>query len=168
MNDLRGRTALVTGAAGGIGREFVLSLLRARANVLAADVSDAGLERLVKTMERDGFGQCLTSRHLDISDHRACATSVEAACERFGALHILINNGALGMGAIRDDHMTNLVVSRPIGSPGGAKLAASRQPAGRPRWFASRPRAPPYHDVSYPCWRRISPIAAASRGMTLL
>jgi NAD(P)-dependent dehydrogenase (short-subunit alcohol dehydrogenase family) len=72
MNDLRGRTALVTGAAGGIGREFVLSLLRARANVLAADVSDAGLERLVKTMERDGFGQCLTSRHLDISDHRAC------------------------------------------------------------------------------------------------
>ena len=109
MNDLRGRTALVTGAAGGIGREFVLSLLRARANVLAADVSDAGLERLVKTMERDGFGQCLTSRHLDISDHRACATSVEAACERFGALHILINNGALGMGAIRDDHMTNLV-----------------------------------------------------------
>jgi hypothetical protein len=47
-------------------------------------------------------------------------------------------------------------------------LAASRQPAGRPRWFASRPRAPPYHDVSYPCWRRISPIAAASRGMTLL
>ena len=95
MNDLRGRTALVTGAAGGIGREFVLSLLRARANVLAADVSDAGLERLVKTMERDGFGQCLASRHLDISDHRACAASVEAACERFGALHILIHNGAL-------------------------------------------------------------------------
>ena len=66
MNDLRGRTVLVTGAAGGIGREFVLSLLRARANVLATDVSDAGLERLVKTIESDGFGQCLTSRHLDI------------------------------------------------------------------------------------------------------
>jgi NAD(P)-dependent dehydrogenase (short-subunit alcohol dehydrogenase family) len=109
MEDLSGRTALVTGAAGGIGREFVRSLLRARANVIAADVSGAGLARLVETMESEGFGPRLTSRHLDISDHRACAMSVEFARERFGALHILINNGALGMGAIRDDHMTNLV-----------------------------------------------------------
>jgi NAD(P)-dependent dehydrogenase (short-subunit alcohol dehydrogenase family) len=109
MEDLSKRTALVTGAAGGIGREFVRSLLRARANVIAADVSSAGLTRLGETMESEGLGQRLTSRHLDISDHRACAMSVDFARERFGALHILINNGALGMGAIRDDHMTNLV-----------------------------------------------------------
>jgi NAD(P)-dependent dehydrogenase (short-subunit alcohol dehydrogenase family) len=46
---------------------------------------------------------------LDISDQRACAASVETARERFGGLSILVNNGALGMGAIRDDHMVNLV-----------------------------------------------------------
>lgn len=109
MQTLSGRTALVTGAAGGIGREFVRALSRAEANVMAADVADAGLKQLVETMEGDGLGQGLATRHLDISDQCACAEAVEATRERFGALDILVNNGALGMGAIRDDHMTNLV-----------------------------------------------------------
>ena len=109
MEGLRGRTALVTGAAGGIGREFVRALLRAGARVMAADIDDRGLWRLEQTIATEGLGQGLVSRHLDISDQRACAASVEAAHESLGALNILINNGALGMGAIRDDHMTNLV-----------------------------------------------------------
>ncbi|MGH7555329.1 MAG: SDR family NAD(P)-dependent oxidoreductase, partial [Longimicrobiales bacterium] len=109
MPTLSGRTALVTGAAGGIGRELVRCLLRAGANVVATDVADAGLTQLADTMEGDGLGQRLATRHLDISDERACSASVEAARGRFGSLDILINNGALGMGAIRDDHMTNLV-----------------------------------------------------------
>ena len=109
MEGLRGRTALVTGAAGGIGREFVRALLRAGARVMAADIDDRGLWRLEQTIATEGLGQGLVSRHLDISDQCACAASVEAAHESLGALNILINNGALGMGAIRDDHMTNLV-----------------------------------------------------------
>jgi NAD(P)-dependent dehydrogenase (short-subunit alcohol dehydrogenase family) len=109
IDDLRGRTALVTGAAGGIGREFVRALLRAGVRVLAADIDDIGLRRLEETMAAEGLGQALVSRHLDISDQGACAASVQDAHERLGALNILINNGALGMGAIRDDHMTNLV-----------------------------------------------------------
>jgi len=109
MQTLSGRTALVTGAAGGIGRELVRCLLRAGANAMATDVADAGLSQLAATMEGEGLARCLATRHLDISDHRACVASVEAAHERFGTLDILINNAALGMGAIRDDHMTNLV-----------------------------------------------------------
>ena len=109
MTTLSGRTALVTGAAGGIGQELVRCLLRAGANVVATDVADAGLKQLADTMEGEGLGQRLATRHLDISDQRACAASVEATRERFGTLDILVNNGALGMGAIRDDHMTNLV-----------------------------------------------------------
>ena len=109
MQMLSGRTALVTGAAGGIGREFVRALLRADTNVMAADVADAGLEQLAETMAGEGLGQRLTICHLDISDQRACAEAVEATRDRFGLLDILVNNGALGMGAIRDDHMNNLV-----------------------------------------------------------
>ena len=109
MESLRGRTALVTGATGGIGRELVRALLHADARVMAADIDDFGLRRLEETIAAEGLGQRLVSRHLDISDQTACAASVEAAHKSFGALNILINNGALGMGAIRDDHMTNLV-----------------------------------------------------------
>ena len=76
---------------------------------MAADVADAGLEQLAETMAGEGLGQRLAIRHLDISDQCACAEAVKATRARFGALDILVNNGALGMGAIRDDHMTNLV-----------------------------------------------------------
>jgi NAD(P)-dependent dehydrogenase (short-subunit alcohol dehydrogenase family) len=109
MRSLSGRTALVTGAAGGIGRELVRALLAAGANVIAADIADEGLKQLAASVEDQGLGQRLATRQLDISDQRACAASVEAARGRFGSLDILVNNGALGMGAIRDDHMTNLV-----------------------------------------------------------
>jgi NAD(P)-dependent dehydrogenase (short-subunit alcohol dehydrogenase family) len=109
MQDLTGRTALVTGAAGGIGRELVRALLGAGANVMATDVADAGLKQLAEIMKRDAVGQRLGTRHLDISDPRACAETGDATRDRFGTLDILVNNGALGMGVIRDDHMTNLV-----------------------------------------------------------
>ena len=109
MEGLRGRTALVTGAAGGIGREFVRVLLCAGARVMAADIDDLGLRRFEETMAGEGLGERLVIRHLDISDARACAASVQDADEHLGGPNILVNNGALGMGAIRDDHMTNLV-----------------------------------------------------------
>jgi NAD(P)-dependent dehydrogenase (short-subunit alcohol dehydrogenase family) len=114
MQSLSGRTALVTGAAGGIGREFVQALLRAGANVMAADIANGGLDQLARNMAGEGHVPCLATLHLDISDPRACAAAVETARERFGALDILINNGALGMGAIRDDHMTNLITIEEI------------------------------------------------------
>jgi NAD(P)-dependent dehydrogenase (short-subunit alcohol dehydrogenase family) len=109
MQTLSGRTALVTGAAGGIGRELVRALLRAGANVMAADIADGGLKELALAMAAEGLAERLMSRPLDIADQRSCVAAVEAARGRFATLDILVNNGALGMGAVRDDHMINLV-----------------------------------------------------------
>jgi NAD(P)-dependent dehydrogenase (short-subunit alcohol dehydrogenase family) len=111
---LTGRAALVTGAAGGFGREITRALLQAGACVMATDVSDSGLETLVRQMTSEGLASGLAIRHLDISDHKACAATVEAVWDRFQSLGILINNGALGMGVIRDDHSTNLVAIEEI------------------------------------------------------
>ena len=81
---------------------------------MATDVSDSGLETLGRQMTSEGLASGLALRHLDISDHKACAAAVEVAWDRFQSLDILINNGALGMSVIRDDHLTNLVAIEEI------------------------------------------------------
>jgi NAD(P)-dependent dehydrogenase (short-subunit alcohol dehydrogenase family) len=108
--ELSGRTALLTGAAGGIGREVTRALLEAGASVMACDVNESGLRALGERIGAAGPGGKLATRVLDISDQRACAAAVEATQAKLGSLDILINNGALGMSTVREDHM-----QRPVG-----------------------------------------------------
>jgi NAD(P)-dependent dehydrogenase (short-subunit alcohol dehydrogenase family) len=109
METLEKRTAIVTGAAGGIGREIVAALLNRGASVVAADVSAEGLEKLAASHAGAGQSSRLHTRRLDISKHEECTAAIDEAAKRFGKVDILVNNGALGMGAIREDNFTNLV-----------------------------------------------------------
>jgi NAD(P)-dependent dehydrogenase (short-subunit alcohol dehydrogenase family) len=43
-------------------------------------------------------------KEADVSDYASCEGAVEATISRLGGLHILINNAAIGLGAIRADH----------------------------------------------------------------
>ena len=107
--ELEGKVAVVTGAAGGFGRELVRGLLGAGAKVAALDVDGKRLDELADLHEESlGTGRLVTAR-TDISHHAECERAVAEARARLGGLHILINNGALGMGIIRVDHMTELV-----------------------------------------------------------
>lgn len=106
---LQGRTALVTGAAGGIGTELTRALLKAGASVTAGDVSGKSLSALNDRMAADGLSGRLLCRAFDVSDNAACVAAVQATEQQFGGLDILVNNAGLGMGAIRDDHFVNLV-----------------------------------------------------------
>ena len=107
--ELEGKVAIVTGAAGGFGRELVRGLLGAGTRVAALDVDDGGLDALTaKHREETGAGRLVT-RRTDIGSYEECAAAVAETRERLGGLHILVNNGAMGMGVIRTDHMVNLV-----------------------------------------------------------
>jgi NAD(P)-dependent dehydrogenase (short-subunit alcohol dehydrogenase family) len=106
---LEGRTVLVTGAAGGFGRVLTAAFLKAGANVTAADIAPKGLEALKAFLDSSGLGDRCLIRALDISDAAACQAVVDEARAHFGGLDVLINNGAMGMGVFREDHMTNLV-----------------------------------------------------------
>ncbi len=106
---LRGRTAIVTGAAGGIGRVLVDALLHAGTTVAAIDVNDAALDEFERQLRQKYPSAALACELVDIADYSACAQSVQNAINRFGGLHILINNAAMGMGVIREDHFSNLV-----------------------------------------------------------
>ena len=107
---LEGRVAVVTGAAGGIGRELVRGLLGAGAKVAALDI-DAGR---LGALEADASGGRLMTARADISSWAACEAAVGRVEERLGPPDILVNNGAVGMGLIRADHMTELVAIHEI------------------------------------------------------
>ena len=107
--ELEGKVAIVTGAAGGFGRELVRGLLGAGAKVAALDVDARRLDELAAMHEESLAAGRLVTARTDISRYDECEAAVAEARAKLGGLHILINNGALGMGVIRVDHMTELV-----------------------------------------------------------
>ena len=84
--DLGGRTALVTGAAGGIGRACALRLAAAGAKVRAVDRDADGLERL--TEQAHGLAGTVESKVLDLTD-------LDAAEHAAAGTDVLVNNAGL-------------------------------------------------------------------------
>ena len=90
---LKNKVALITGGAGGIGRETALLFAREGARVVIADVDDRGGKRLAGRINRNG-GEAVY-RRADVSRSADCAGMVEAAEAAFGALHVLFNNAGV-------------------------------------------------------------------------
>ncbi|NLU69478.1 SDR family NAD(P)-dependent oxidoreductase [Streptomyces sp. HNM0574] len=84
--DLTGRTALVTGAAGGIGRATAQLLARAGAAVHCVDRDAEGVEETAALVTADGG--TAHPRTTDVTDPAAVRDAVEAAARTGGALHI--------------------------------------------------------------------------------
>lgn len=90
---LEKRTAIVTGAAQGIGRSIAESLAAAGANVVIADIKDAGADVSTAIAAR-GPGQCVFVQ-ADISTADGVARVVDRTLEHFGAVDILCPNAAV-------------------------------------------------------------------------
>jgi NAD(P)-dependent dehydrogenase (short-subunit alcohol dehydrogenase family) len=81
--DLTGRTAFVTGAAGGIGRASAVLLARAGATVHCADLDAPGLEETAKTITQEGG--TVHTHPLDVTDREQLRRAV-ASCERLDVM----------------------------------------------------------------------------------
>lgn len=86
---LAGRVALITGAAGDIGRAIAARYAHEGARVLCVDIDAAGAERCAASI-----GSAAAGLRCDVADAESAAAAVKAAEERFGRLDILVNNAA--------------------------------------------------------------------------
>lgn len=115
---LAGKIALVTGASRGIGRAIALRFAREGANLvlgyrerteLAAEV-----EELCRAEGRDAYAV-----RADLASPEAPGVLCQAALERFGALHILVNNAARAseelVATLADDELEELVALNVLG-----------------------------------------------------
>jgi 2-keto-3-deoxy-L-fuconate dehydrogenase len=92
---LDGKSALVTGAGSGIGREIALLFGRQGATVAVADINDEGAERVAGEIT-DAGGSAL-SLHLDVGNLESANRAVADIVERTEKLDILVNNAGIGM-----------------------------------------------------------------------
>ncbi|WP_454736022.1 SDR family NAD(P)-dependent oxidoreductase [Cupriavidus necator] len=103
--NLQGRIALVTGAGRGLGSAIAKSLARAGAQVAICDIDVPALEQTRAAVEAAG-APCLALR-CDVSSSGAVAATFATIAERFGTLHILVNNAALVPGRPVDAERRN-------------------------------------------------------------
>jgi NAD(P)-dependent dehydrogenase (short-subunit alcohol dehydrogenase family) len=94
--NLANKTALVTGAASGIGRETALALARRGADLHLCDIDEAGLAETERRARE--HGGAVASRRVDV----ACADEMEAWAAavhaRSEAVDILVNNAGVALG----------------------------------------------------------------------
>jgi NAD(P)-dependent dehydrogenase (short-subunit alcohol dehydrogenase family) len=97
------RAAIVTGAAGGIGRAMTRGLLAAGVQVAAVDRDREPLEALTATAREQGKATELLTIHTDLTSDSAVDEITKATRTRFGRIDILVNNAGIGPGSIRPD-----------------------------------------------------------------
>jgi NAD(P)-dependent dehydrogenase (short-subunit alcohol dehydrogenase family) len=101
------RVAIVTGAAGGIGRELVLGLLGQGARVAAVDRTAEGLAALEEAARDRQLGANLMIIEADLARDEAVDEIVAKTRGRFGTVDILVNNAGVGQATIRTDNRSN-------------------------------------------------------------
>jgi NAD(P)-dependent dehydrogenase (short-subunit alcohol dehydrogenase family) len=106
--NLANRTAVLTGAASGIGRAIAVSLARRGCNLALADVNDAGLSETARLAQAAQTGPSnspappsavrITQHHLDVADRLAIAAFPQAVLAAHPGVDILINNAGVALG----------------------------------------------------------------------
>jgi NAD(P)-dependent dehydrogenase (short-subunit alcohol dehydrogenase family) len=103
MSDTQ-RVAIVTGAAGGIGRALVGGLLGNGLRVAAVDRTADGLAALADSARERQQGANLLTIEADLSRDDAAADIVAKTRGRFGKIDILVNNAGVGQATLRVDN----------------------------------------------------------------
>ncbi|WP_147802751.1 3-oxoacyl-[acyl-carrier-protein] reductase [Alkalicoccus halolimnae] len=90
---LEGKTAIVTGAGRGIGKETALTFAREGAAVAVADINEEDINEVSQEIENNG-GRAI-AQTVDVTDRESVRTLVDKAKETFGRVDIVVNNAGI-------------------------------------------------------------------------
>jgi 3-oxoacyl-[acyl-carrier protein] reductase len=93
MMDLKGKIAIVTGAAQGIGKVIALGLAKCGADIAVSDINEDSLSSAVKEIE--ALGRKAIAVKMDVSSLKDCEEMVKKTIDAFGKVDILINNAGI-------------------------------------------------------------------------
>lgn len=98
MRELRGKVAVVTGAASGIGRALAHELAAAGCELAISDVDEAGLAQTRAAVE--GRGTRVTSARLDVADRAAVHAYADAVAAEHGRVNVVVNNAGVALSSL--------------------------------------------------------------------
>lgn len=95
VKDFKDRVAVVTGAAGGIGRATALELARQGCHLAIADVNEQGLAKVAAEIE--ALGRKVSTHVMNVADKAAMEAFPEAVLKAHGRVDILVNNAGVAV-----------------------------------------------------------------------
>lgn len=119
MENFEGKTVLITGAGGGLGRSTALAFANAGAKLSLIDIDGEGLKETEKNILATGAPSPLT-QVADLSSRSVCVNLIEAAVAHYGQLDVLCNvAGMLGMSRMEEvsEALWNKIVAVNLSAP---------------------------------------------------
>jgi NAD(P)-dependent dehydrogenase (short-subunit alcohol dehydrogenase family) len=89
---LKGKTAIITGGSGGIGRGLVLEFAREGLNVVSASRDEATGKKLTEEAKQLGFSGTVLAIKTDVTNRASVDAMVEQTHQAFGPVDVLVNN----------------------------------------------------------------------------
>ena len=107
--NLMGKTAVITGAASGIGLAAAERFLKAGMKVVIADIDADSIEKQVSRLKFEGHP--VEGKVTDVTSESSVRELAEFTQSKFGNIHILFNNAGIGGGAADDKSLWEASIS---------------------------------------------------------
>jgi len=102
MSKFKGKTAIISGGAEGIGLSVAKALGEQGMNIVLTDIDQKNLEIASKELEESGVP--VLAERLDVADEKQWQHVAKKASEQFGKVHMVVNNAGVGGDSVSVDN----------------------------------------------------------------